>query len=64
MKIKAIYQDNVLKPIDDLNLPNNARVSITIQESFSDLFDELGELEAKEDIDVVLREIRTRKCYD
>ena len=48
MKIKAIYENNVLRPLGELDLPNNARVSITIQESFSDLLDELGELEARE----------------
>jgi predicted DNA-binding antitoxin AbrB/MazE fold protein len=58
MKIKAIYENNVLKPIGELDLPNKARVSITIQESFSDLLDELGEPEAREDVDAVLREMR------
>jgi predicted DNA-binding antitoxin AbrB/MazE fold protein len=64
MKIKAIYENNVLKPLGDLNLPNNARVSITIHESFSDLLGELGEPEAREDIDAVLKETRTRRYYD
>ena len=58
MKIKAIYENNVLKPIGELDLPNKARVSITIQESFSDLLDELGEPEAREDIDAVLKDMR------
>jgi predicted DNA-binding antitoxin AbrB/MazE fold protein len=64
MKIKAIYENNVLRPLGELDLPNKARVSITIQESFSDLLDELGEPEAREDIDAVLEETRTRKYYD
>ena len=58
MKIKAIYENNVLKPIGELDLPNKTRVSITIQESFSDLLDELGEPEAREDVDAVLKEKR------
>jgi len=58
MKIKAIYENNVLKPIGELDLPNKTWVSITIQESFSDLLDELGEPEAKEDVDAVLKEMR------
>ena len=58
MKIKAIFENNVLKPIGDLDLPDKARVSITIQESFSDILDELGEPEAREDIDAVLKEMR------
>ncbi len=64
MKIKAIYENNVLKPIGELDLPNKARVSITIEESFSDLLDELGEPEAREDVDVVLKEMRSRRYYD
>ena len=64
MKIKAIYENNVLKPIGNLNLPNKALVSITIHESFSDLLDKLGEPEAREDIDAVLKEMRTRRYYD
>ena len=64
MKIKAIYENNVLKPLGDLNIPNKSRVNITIQESFSDLLDELGEPEAREDIDAVLKEARTRRYYD
>ncbi len=54
----------MLKPLRDLNLPNKARVSITIHESFSDLLEELGEPEANEDIDAVLKEMRTKKYYD
>jgi predicted DNA-binding antitoxin AbrB/MazE fold protein len=61
MKIKAIYENNVLKPLGDLNLPNKALVSITIHESFSDLLDKLGEPEAREDIDAVLKEMRYKK---
>jgi predicted DNA-binding antitoxin AbrB/MazE fold protein len=64
MRIKAIYENNVLKPLGDLNLPNKALVSITIQESFGDLLDKLGEPEAREDIDAVLKEMRTRRYYD
>ena len=64
MKIKAIYENNVLKPIGELDLPNKTRVSITIQESFSDLLDELGEPEAREDVDAVLKETRSRRYYD
>ncbi len=64
MKIKAIYENNVLKPLVDLNLPNKSRVCITIHESFCDLLDELGEPEAREDIDAVLNETRTKRYYD
>jgi len=64
MKIKAIYENNVLKPLGNLDLPNKALVSITIHESFSDILDELGEPEAGEDIEAVLKETRTRRYYD
>jgi len=48
VKTKATYKKNVLKPFGDTNLPNKSRVSITIQESFSDLLDELSEPEARD----------------
>lgn len=54
----------MLKPLGNLDLPNKALVSITIHESFSDLLDELGEPEAREDIEAVLKEMRKRRCYD
>ena len=64
MKIKAIYENNVLRPLCDLDIPNKALVSITVHESFSDLLQDLGEPEASEDIDAVLKDIRKRRCYD
>lgn len=64
MPSATLNENNVLKPIGDLNLPNKARVSITIHESFSDLLDELGEPVAGEDIDTVLKEMRTKRYYD
>mgnify|MGYP001390914865 FL=1 len=64
MKIKAIYENNVLKPLGNLDLPNKALVSITIHESLSDLLEELGETEAGEDIDAVLKDMRKRRYYD
>jgi predicted DNA-binding antitoxin AbrB/MazE fold protein len=64
MKIKAIYENDVLKPLGNLELPDKALVSITIHESFSDLLDELGEPEAGEDIDAVLKKMRKRRYYD
>jgi hypothetical protein len=45
-------------------VPNmKIKASITIHESFSNLLDELGEPEAREDIDAVLKETRTRRYY-
>jgi len=64
MKIKAIYENNVLRPLGDLDIPNKALVSITVHESFSDLLQDLGEPEAREDIDAVLKDIRKRRYYD
>lgn len=63
MKIKAIYEDKVFKPLRDLSLPDRAEVRLTVKRNFSDFLDELGELEANEDIDSVLRSMR-RRSYD
>jgi predicted DNA-binding antitoxin AbrB/MazE fold protein len=64
MKIKAIYEDKVLKPLNDLSLPEKSEVRLTIKRSFSDLLDELGEPEAKEDIDFLLGSMRQRSYYE
>jgi predicted DNA-binding antitoxin AbrB/MazE fold protein len=64
MKIKAIYEDKVLKPLNDLSLPEKSEVRLTIKRSFSDLLDELGEPEAKEDIDPILGSMRQRSYYE
>jgi hypothetical protein len=48
VKPKATFKKNVLKAFGDMNLPNKSRVSITIQESFSDLLDVLDEPEARD----------------
>ena len=63
MQIKAVYRDEVLKPLQKLNLPEKTKVRITIKGSFSELLDELGEMEAKEDINKVLEGMRTRNYY-
>jgi predicted DNA-binding antitoxin AbrB/MazE fold protein len=64
MQIKAVYEDKVFKPLKDLNLPDKAEVRLTIRRRFSDLLDELGEPEAKEDIDSVLKSMRERSYYE
>jgi predicted DNA-binding antitoxin AbrB/MazE fold protein len=61
MKIKAIYEDKVLKPLNDLSLPEKSEIRLTIKRSFSDLLDELGEPEAKKDIDFILGSMRQRR---
>ena len=63
MQIKAIYENKVFKPLKDLSLPEKAEVRITIKRSFGELLDELGEPEAKEDVDSVLRVTRRRSYY-
>jgi len=60
MRKKATYEDEVLKPLKDLSLPDKSEVRLTAKRSFSDLLDELGEPEAKEDIDSVLGSMRER----
>jgi predicted DNA-binding antitoxin AbrB/MazE fold protein len=59
MNIKAAYKNKVLKLLEDLDLPEKTIVSITIRGSFSDLPEELDEPGAREDIDAVLKELRT-----
>jgi hypothetical protein len=39
-------------------------VRITISRSFSKLLDEVGEIEAKEDVDKVLENMRARDHYE
>ena len=53
----------VLKPLKKLDLPERTEVRVIIRGSFSKLIKELGEIEAKEDIDKVLGGIRNR-YYD
>ncbi len=62
-KVIAIYKEGVLKPIEKLNLAEKAKVKITISGKFSRLLDEVGEIEAKEDIDQVLGSMKTRDYY-
>ncbi len=52
-----------LKPMKKLDLPEKAKVRITISGNFSKLLDEVGEIEAKEDIDQVLENMRARNYY-
>ncbi len=63
MQIKAIFEKNVLKPLKKLDLKEKTHVKVTIRKSFYKLLDELGEIEAKEDIDGVLESMRVKKYY-
>jgi len=64
MKIKAIYEDGVLKPIKKLDLPERKKVRVVIRKSFSKLLDEVGEVEAKKNVDKVLENIKARNYYE
>ena len=64
MQIKAVYENKVFKPLKDPSLPDKAEVRLTVKRSFSDLLDELGEIEAKQDIDSVLKSMRRRSYYE
>ena len=64
MEIKAVYENDVLKPLEKLDLPEKTEVRLTIKKSFSKLLDEIGEIEAREDVDSVLKEMRERKYYE
>lgn len=63
MKTKTVYEGGVLKPMEKLDLPEKAKVRITISENFSKLLNEVGEIEAKKDIDRVLEDMRIRSYY-
>ena len=63
MRTKAIYEDGVLKLLEKLDLPEKTKVRVTVRGSFSKLVEEVGEIEAKEDIDEVLESIRMRNYY-
>lgn len=52
-----------MKPPNKLDLPDKAEVEIVIKECFSKLLEEVGEEEAKEDVDQVLVKMRTRNYY-
>ncbi len=63
MQITALYEKDVLKPLKKLDLKERTRVRITIRDSFYKLLQELGEIEARESIDNVIENIRTKKYY-
>ena len=63
MIIRAIYEEGVLKPLKKLDLPERTEVRVIIMGSFSKLIEELGEIEAKEDIDEVFGRMRNRNYY-
>ena len=63
-KVMAIYNEGVLKPMEKLDLPEKAKVKITISRNFSKLLDEVGEIEAKGDIDKILEDMRARDYYE
>lgn len=63
MQITALYEKDVLKPSRKLDLKEKTRVRITIRDSFYKLLQELGEIEARDDIDKVMENIRTKKYY-
>ena len=64
MIIRVIYEDGVLKPLKKLDLSERTEVRVIIMGSFSKLIEELGEIEAKEDIDEVFGRMRNRNYYD
>jgi len=63
MITKAIYEDGVLKLLEKLDLPEKTKVRVTVRGSVSKLVEEVGEIEAKEDIDKVLESMRMRNYY-
>jgi len=60
MRIKAIYENEVLKPLKKLDLKEKTEVWITIRKSFSELLDELGDIEGRHK---VLESMRVKNYY-
>lgn len=50
-----------MKTQKKLDLPDEAEVEIVIKEGFSKLLSVVGEVEAKEDVDLILRVMRARR---
>ena len=50
--------------MEKLDLPEKAQVRLTISRTFSKLLDDIGEIEAKEDTDKILEDMRTRAYYE
>ena len=50
--------------MEKLDLPEKVKVRVIIKGSFGKLLDEVGEMEAKEDIDKVLENVRVRNYYE
>jgi len=50
----------VLKPFEKLDFSEKMEVRITIKGGFSKLLDEIGAIEAKEDMNNVFKNTRTR----
>jgi len=63
IRVKVRYEDKVLKPLEELDLKEGEEVEITISRGFRKLLEEVGEIEAKEDTDKVLRNMRTKDYY-
>ncbi len=58
--IRAKYENGVLKPLDKLEIEEGKELKLVIvEESLYDLVEEL-EIEAREDIDKVVAEVRKR----
>ncbi|RLG85908.1 MAG: hypothetical protein DRO39_04430 [Thermoprotei archaeon] len=58
--IRARYENGVLKPLEKLDLREGEEVRIVVlPKEFSELIEEI-EIEAKEDVDKILREGRER----
>jgi len=59
--VEAIYEDGILKLTKPINLPKNKKIFICIEEkNFAELIDEI-ELEAREDVDKTLEEVRGKR---
>jgi len=59
--VEAVYENGVLRLTKPIKLPKRKKILVYIEEKrFSELIDEL-ELEAREDLDKTLEEIRRKR---
>ncbi|MEX2750305.1 MAG: antitoxin AF2212-like protein [Candidatus Freyarchaeota archaeon] len=63
ISIEAVYEEEVFKPVERVDLPEGIRVRTVVKPSIKVLMRDLENVEVKEDSEEALREARERKKY-
>lgn len=63
ISIEAVYEEEVFKPVERVDLPEGIRVRTVVKPSIKVLMRDLENVEVKEDSEEALREARGRKKY-